>query len=79
MKILLALPFMQEDTGKQCVDVDRGDSAVSKFTTDSGVGLDSGEAPTLPGAVHRKLPPLAGRSRCKCLSMTLLGDSPCAG
>ncbi|XP_046906614.1 stathmin domain-containing protein 1 isoform X2 [Hypomesus transpacificus] len=67
-KITLVQPVLsspdpnEEDTGKQCVDVDRGDSAVSKFTTDSGVGLDSGEAPTLPGAVHRKLPPLAGFS-----------------
>ncbi|XP_062302033.1 stathmin domain-containing protein 1 [Osmerus eperlanus] len=67
-KITLVQPVLsspdsnEEDTGKQCVGVDRGDSAVSKFTTDSGVGLDSGEAPTLPGAVHRKLPPLAGSS-----------------
>ncbi|XP_035612153.1 stathmin domain-containing protein 1 [Oncorhynchus keta] len=37
----------------------RGDSAVSKLTTDSGVVLDTGEVPTLLGAVPRKLSPLA--------------------
>ncbi|XP_030644410.1 stathmin domain-containing protein 1 [Chanos chanos] len=36
----------------------RGDSAVSKHTTDSGVGLDAGEGTALPGAVPRLLPPL---------------------
>ncbi|CAB1350755.1 unnamed protein product [Coregonus sp. 'balchen'] len=40
----------------------RGDSAVSKFTTDSGVVLDTGEVPTLLGAAPRKLPPLAAHS-----------------
>lgn len=45
----------------------RGDSAVSKLTTDSGVVLDTGEVPTLLGAVPRKLSPLAGkRSVCVC-------------
>ncbi|XP_029521269.1 stathmin domain-containing protein 1 isoform X1 [Oncorhynchus nerka] len=37
----------------------RGDSAVSKLTTDSGVVLDTGEVPTLLGAVPKKLSPLA--------------------
>uniref|UniRef100_A0AAY5ERC5 Stathmin domain containing 1 n=1 Tax=Electrophorus electricus TaxID=8005 RepID=A0AAY5ERC5_ELEEL len=36
----------------------RGDSAVSKKTTDSGVGLDTGEATVLP--VPKILPPLRG-------------------
>ncbi|XP_076611346.1 uncharacterized protein stmnd1 [Chaetodon auriga] len=38
----------------------RGDSAVSKGTTDSGVVMESREIPVLPGAVPRKLPPLTG-------------------
>uniref|UniRef100_UPI003AAC9A23 stathmin domain-containing protein 1 n=1 Tax=Centroberyx gerrardi TaxID=166262 RepID=UPI003AAC9A23 len=36
----------------------RGDSAVSKGTTDSGVVMENREIPVLPGAVPRKLPPL---------------------
>jgi len=36
----------------------RGDSAVSKGTTDSGVVMDNRDNPVLPGAVPRKLPPL---------------------
>ncbi|XP_044026713.1 stathmin domain-containing protein 1 isoform X2 [Siniperca chuatsi] len=36
----------------------RGDSAVSKGTTDSGVVMENREMPVLPGAVPRKLPPL---------------------
>ncbi|XP_060916321.1 stathmin domain-containing protein 1 [Labrus mixtus] len=36
----------------------RGDSAVSKGTTDSGVVMDNREIPDLPGAAPRKLPPL---------------------
>ncbi|KAM3858480.1 stathmin domain-containing protein 1 [Diretmus argenteus] len=36
----------------------RGDSAVSKATTDSGVVMENRETPMLPGAVPRKLPPL---------------------
>ncbi|XP_018553538.1 stathmin domain-containing protein 1 isoform X2 [Lates calcarifer] len=36
----------------------RGDSAVSKGTTDSGVVMENKEIPELPGAVPRKLPPL---------------------
>ncbi|XP_062846609.1 stathmin domain-containing protein 1 [Trichomycterus rosablanca] len=43
-------------------DSPRGDSAVSKITTDSGVGLDTGETTLLPGAVPRILPPLRARS-----------------
>ncbi|KAM9340256.1 stathmin domain-containing protein 1 [Symphorus nematophorus] len=38
----------------------RGDSAVSKGTTDSGVVMENREIPVLPGAVPRKLPPLTG-------------------
>lgn len=38
----------------------RGDSAVSKNTTDSGVGLDAGETIVLPRTVPRILPPLQG-------------------
>ncbi|XP_026881267.1 stathmin domain-containing protein 1 [Electrophorus electricus] len=38
----------------------RGDSAVSKKTTDSGVGLDTGEATVLP--VPKILPPLRAQS-----------------
>uniref|UniRef100_UPI0037E80BBF stathmin domain-containing protein 1 n=1 Tax=Semicossyphus pulcher TaxID=241346 RepID=UPI0037E80BBF len=37
----------------------RGDSAVSKVTTDSGVVMDSRDVSDLPGAVPRKLPPLS--------------------
>ncbi|KAL7829652.1 hypothetical protein AOLI_G00305370 [Acnodon oligacanthus] len=40
----------------------RGDSAVSKQTTDSGLGLEAGEAIGLPGAVPRILPPLRAQS-----------------
>lgn len=40
----------------------RGDSAVSKTTTDSGVGLDAGEPTALPGSVPRMLPPLRAQS-----------------
>uniref|UniRef100_A0A8C2WR64 Stathmin domain containing 1 n=1 Tax=Cyclopterus lumpus TaxID=8103 RepID=A0A8C2WR64_CYCLU len=36
----------------------RGDSAVSKGTTDSGVVMDNRDPPVLPGVVPRKLPPL---------------------
>ncbi|XP_070778246.1 stathmin domain-containing protein 1 [Enoplosus armatus] len=36
----------------------RGDSAVSKGTTDSGVVMENRDMPALPGAVPRKLPPL---------------------
>ncbi|KAM7373186.1 hypothetical protein PAMP_008059 [Pampus punctatissimus] len=36
----------------------RGDSAVSKGTTDSGVVMEHREVPVLPGAVPRKVPPL---------------------
>lgn len=38
---------------------------MSKFTTDSGVVLYTGEVPTLPKAVPRKLPPLACVCVCK--------------
>ncbi|MBN3314338.1 STMD1 protein, partial [Atractosteus spatula] len=42
----------------------RGHSAVSKHTTDSGLGLDS-EGTNVPGTVPRKLPPLRGKNyRC---------------
>ncbi|XP_068189435.1 uncharacterized protein stmnd1 [Antennarius striatus] len=37
----------------------RGDSAVSKVTTDSGVVMDVRETPVLPGGASRKLPPLS--------------------
>lgn len=36
----------------------RGDSAVSKSTTDSGVVMENREVPALPGVIPRKLPPL---------------------
>ncbi|XP_063040767.1 stathmin domain-containing protein 1 isoform X2 [Engraulis encrasicolus] len=39
---------------------DRGDSAVSKKTTDSGLGLEAAEGVTLPGAMPRQLPSLRG-------------------
>lgn len=38
----------------------RGDSAVSKNTTDSGVGLDAGEPIVLTRTVPKILPPLQG-------------------
>ncbi|XP_059411257.1 stathmin domain-containing protein 1 isoform X1 [Carassius carassius] len=40
----------------------RGDSAVSKMTTDSGVSLDAAEPTVLPGSVPRMLPPLQAQS-----------------
>uniref|UniRef100_A0A8C1RUN1 Stathmin domain containing 1 n=1 Tax=Cyprinus carpio TaxID=7962 RepID=A0A8C1RUN1_CYPCA len=40
----------------------RGDSAVSKMTTDSGVSLDAAEPSVLPGSVPRMLPPLQAQS-----------------
>lgn len=41
----------------------RGDSAVSKGTTDSGVVMDNSEIPgEIPGAVPRTLPPLTSES-----------------
>ncbi|XP_066531826.1 stathmin domain-containing protein 1 [Hoplias malabaricus] len=40
----------------------RGDSAGSKKTTDSGLGLEAGETIGLPGAVPRILPPLRAQS-----------------
>ncbi|XP_067268510.1 stathmin domain-containing protein 1 [Chanodichthys erythropterus] len=40
----------------------RGDSAVSKMTTDSGVSLDAREPAVLPGSVPRLLPPLRAQS-----------------
>ncbi|KAK9526843.1 hypothetical protein VZT92_015520 [Zoarces viviparus] len=46
-----------EDEAGSKVDV-RGDSAVSKGTTDSGVAMDNRDIPVLPGAVPTKLPPL---------------------
>lgn len=51
----------QDDTGSR--QGSRGDSAVSEFTTDSGVVLYTGEVPTLPRAVPWKLPPLV----CVCV------------
>ncbi|XP_070840773.1 stathmin domain-containing protein 1 [Chaetodon trifascialis] len=46
----------EDETGSKLEG--RGDSAVSKGTTDSGVVMESREIPVLPGAVPRKLPPL---------------------
>ncbi|XP_022603263.1 stathmin domain-containing protein 1 [Seriola dumerili] len=46
----------EEETGSKLGS--RGDSAVSKGTTDSGVVMENKEIPALPGAVPRKLPPL---------------------
>lgn len=40
----------------------RGDSAVSKGTTDSGVVMENGNVPILPVAVPDKLPPLTSES-----------------
>lgn len=42
---------------------DRGESAVSKHTTDSGLGLEATEGVILPGSVPRQLPPLRGDNR----------------
>ncbi|XP_029299805.1 stathmin domain-containing protein 1 [Cottoperca gobio] len=47
----------EDETGSK-VD-GRGDSAVSKGTTDSGVVMENRDIPVLPGAVPRRLPPLA--------------------
>ncbi|XP_055081453.1 stathmin domain-containing protein 1 [Periophthalmus magnuspinnatus] len=46
----------EDETGSK--HSSRGDSAVSKSTTDSGVVMENREVPTLPGAVPRNLPPL---------------------
>lgn len=48
----------QDETGSKLDG--RGDSAVSKGTTDSGVVMENVEMPVIPGAVPRKLPPLTG-------------------
>ncbi|XP_068584691.1 stathmin domain-containing protein 1 [Cebidichthys violaceus] len=48
-----------EDEAGSKVD-GRGDSAVSKGTTDSGVVMDNRDIPVLPGAVPTKLPPQDG-------------------
>lgn len=40
----------------------RGDSAVSKGTTDSGVVMENRDVPALPGMVPDKLPPLTSES-----------------
>ncbi|KAK1879929.1 Stathmin domain containing protein 1 [Dissostichus eleginoides] len=49
-----------KDVTRSKVDV-RGDSAVSKGTTDSGVVMENRDIPLLPGAVPRKLPPLTSQ------------------
>ncbi|KAK5911240.1 hypothetical protein CgunFtcFv8_005435 [Champsocephalus gunnari] len=50
-----------KDVTRSKVDV-RGDSAVSKGTTDSGVVMENNrDIPLLPGAVPRKLPPLTSQ------------------
>lgn len=50
-----------QDVTRSKVDV-RGDSAVSKGTTDSGVVMENNrDIPLLPGAVPRKLPPLTSQ------------------
>ncbi|KAF7669344.1 hypothetical protein LDENG_00196430 [Lucifuga dentata] len=46
----------EDDTGSKYSS--RGDSAVSKVTTDSGVVMENREIPMLPGAVPTKLPAL---------------------
>ena len=46
----------QDETGSKLGS--RGDSAVSKGTTDSGVVMENKAIPELPGAMPRKLPPL---------------------
>ncbi|KAG7237791.1 hypothetical protein INR49_031804 [Caranx melampygus] len=46
----------EEETGSKLGS--RGDSAVSKGTTDSGVVMENKEIPALPGVVPRQLPPL---------------------
>uniref|UniRef100_W5MGW2 Stathmin domain containing 1 n=1 Tax=Lepisosteus oculatus TaxID=7918 RepID=W5MGW2_LEPOC len=53
----------------------RGHSAVSKHTTDSGLGLDS-EGTNLPGTVPRKLPPLRGKNYRCCWEIVLAAESP---
>lgn len=54
--------WRQDETGNKLDG--RGDSAVSKGTTDSGVVMESAQIPALPGQVPRQLPPLtcAGES-----------------
>ncbi|XP_071355654.1 stathmin domain-containing protein 1 isoform X2 [Trachinotus anak] len=54
--VVQPLPQQEEETGSKLGS--RGDSAVSKGTTDSGVVMENKEIPLLPGAVPRKLPPL---------------------
>ncbi|XP_060949343.1 stathmin domain-containing protein 1 [Limanda limanda] len=46
----------EDETGSKLGS--RGDSAVSKGTTDSGVVMENKAFPDLPGAMPRKLPPL---------------------
>lgn len=56
--ILPVISLCQNETGSK--HGGRGDSAVSKGTTDSGVVMEGGEVPVLPGTVPRRLPPLTG-------------------
>ncbi|XP_034016289.1 uncharacterized protein stmnd1 [Thalassophryne amazonica] len=46
----------EDDTGSK--HSNRGDSAVSKVTTDSGVVMENREIPEVPGILPRRLPPL---------------------
>lgn len=54
--ILIVSVCVQDETGSKLDG--RGDSAVSKGTTDSGVVMEHREIPPLPGVVPTKLPPL---------------------
>lgn len=62
----------QDETGSK--HGGRGDSAVSKGTTDSGVVMDNRDVPTLPGAVPRKLPPLTFVRESEADSVTQDGE-----
>lgn len=57
----------QNETGSKLDG--RGDSAVSKGTTDSGVVMENRQIPVLPGAVPRKLPPLTAQDG-ECVPQT---------
>lgn len=52
--------YSQTDAGSK--HEDRGDSAVSKGTTDSGVVVENRDITVIPGEIPEKLPPLSSES-----------------
>ncbi len=70
--IYTVLVCCQDETGSKLDS--RGDSAVSKGTTDSGVVMENREIPVLPGAVPTKRPPLTCVRECEVDRITQKGE-----